>query len=215
MDVHAVLASEYNLQRLVLPNLIARWLLKQGFRLSFANQTFDMRLVPLMSRRYIAELISEPIITESDAYSYVMQFWLDPLSDREKPILFQKTRVRRWRTDKVFIKWNRSKSMYLRRQAGYLETAHRQDIFTRITVRNFGGRNIDYVGKQADVYRLIPIGGSVPNLEDFLANPRQHQTTALMPMENRNAKSSSGIGIGIRVWRSSSYFQQTECAVHP
>jgi len=179
--------ADYQLQRLILPNLIARWLIKQGFQLQLQDNLYSLRLVPLMSRRYVAELITEPEEHGGELYSLVMWFWLNPIPYENRPFLMHKTGMRRWATEEVKIYGKRSKSLYLRRSAGYLENAPRNDIFTRITVRGDWGK-VDYLGKQANFLDLLHFEGELPPIVDFLKDPTSFQSHALMPLENRDLK---------------------------
>lgn len=179
--------SDYQLQRLILPNLVARWLIKQGYQLPLQDKLYSMRFVPLMSRRYVAELISEPEEHDGELYSLVMWFWLSPVPYENSPYLMHKTGMRRWANEEVKIYGKRSKSLYLRRSAGYLENAPRDDVFTRITVRGEWGK-VDYLGKQANFLDLLHFEGELPPIVDFLKDPTSFQSHALMPLENRESK---------------------------
>ncbi len=180
--------ADYALQRMILPNLIARRLVSQGFQLSLAGHTYPLYLVPIMSQRYVAELITAPIVRENESFSFVLRFWLEHLPYEPTPKLLHKAGIRRWAGDEVKIYYNRSKSLYLRRAAGYLENASRSDVFTRLTVKAFSSKEISYVGKQAEMIELLPLEGELPMIKDFLQNPSAFQATALMPIEGRDSQ---------------------------
>lgn len=188
--------ADFDLQRLVIPNLVARWLLKQGFTFELSGNTYDLRLVPLVSQRYVTELITEPIIRETGIFSFVLRFWLEQIPYQQSPVLLHKIGVRRWATEEVKIGYRRGKSLYLRRSAGYLDSIPRNDVFTRLTVKRYGNKPAEYAGKQANVFKLLPIGGTVPPIADFLADPMSFQQMALMPIENRDSRYHS-IGTGL------------------
>ncbi len=175
------------LRRMLLPNRIARWLVEQGFELRLSGSTYPLRLVPLMSTRYAAELITEPIRFHDDLFSFVVRFWMMPLAGEAAPVLLHKTSVRRWARDEVTIYYRQGKSLYLRRAAGYLDDAPRRDVFTRVTVKSFGRDRLGYLGKQADLLDLLPLEGELPPVEAFLMNPTAFEDQALMPLRSRDA----------------------------
>jgi len=57
-------AIDMRLKRMLLPSLTARWLLRQGYQIALEDNTnelyYPLRLVPLMTQRFMAELVSEP-----------------------------------------------------------------------------------------------------------------------------------------------------------
>src|SRR5690606_20083242 len=93
-----LMTSDNRLKRMLLPGLAARWLLDQGYQLTLDtavdNQAFPLRLAPLMTRRYTAELITEPVGEAAD-HSYVLRFWLERLPSTDEGCLGGGASVRR------------------------------------------------------------------------------------------------------------------------
>lgn len=180
--------ADDGLRRMLIPNLLVRWLIANQPVLSLAGRQHSLRLVPLMNRRYVAELVSEPIIEGNESFALVMRFWLASIPGQAESVLMHKTGIRRWANRRPWIEQGHSKSVYLRRASGYLDKAPRVDVFTRLTVRWFG--RFDYVGKQADLFKLLSLEGELPDAHDLIDDPAQFQQQVLIPIETRDASSS-------------------------
>ncbi len=199
------------LQKLLLPGLIAGWLLEQETPFQFKlgrkrdpEEIHEMRLVPIMSERGFAELVSEPRKTRSGAFSFVLRLWMQPV-----PLvglaLFARASVRRWHTRPLLSpqnwvespKRNRNKSVYFRRETGYLEKDESsQIVFSRVRLRHFnkGGAKLHWVGNQAKVLEKTSYEGEFPDAETLARKPREYMEKFLLT-KPAGAKDSTKTGL--------------------
>ncbi|GEM_PF-1283962 len=216
------------LRRLLLPGLIARWLISRQFKLNFGDQIIPLRIAPLMTQRNAAELISEPIANKNgELFSYVLRFWMDTLPPNGEWVLLHRISIRRWLSESlinkdtniVFFKKGRCKSVFLRRFTGYLDAAPKEDVFARLTLKNTDGKaaGLRWVGHQAKVFNLLHINSmkeQLPEVEDLLKNPLAFRDQLLIPMENSDARYSS-IGKGLPIDDHRRIFDQLAVCLAP
>lgn len=202
------------LQKMLLPGLVARWLLDKKFALTLDGHNDDhvmpLRLVPLMTQRYMAELITEPLETDqiqkskkgNQLFSFVLRLWLETIPGSHQLALFCRTSVRRWMnkplvskkddgTGYVSIPFGRGKSVYLRRSSGYLDGTTPKDVFTRVTIKHAPIGEINWTGYQPEVFKLLKLEGEPPVIQEFVSHPYNFYDQALITMENRESKNAS------------------------
>ncbi len=198
--------ADNQLRRMLLPGLVVRWLLDQGFNLNLegSKAPFALHLVPWTARHYVAELLTDPIPENDSLYSFVMRFWVEPLPGTGALCLYHKTSVRRWRmtpfveNGSIYIKRGRGKSVYLRRSTGYLDDKPMSDVFARITLKRFGTTmdSLRWVGFQSRVFKLLELDDTFPEADMFGSAPQQFQERMLATMENRESKTQD-VGTGL------------------
>lgn len=197
--------ADVKTKQMLLPGLLARWLLDNGFSLRLeqagSDSEFPLRLVPLMTQRYKAELITEPIEQENELFSFVMRFWVEPMPGAL--CLHHRVSVRRWahipliNGTWVNLKRGRGKSVFLRRTVGYLdaetdeEITPYDDVFSRITMKyvGVGVDGLRWVGNQARVFESLGLNGAPPPVQTLTENPAGYRDRALITIENRDSKS--------------------------
>lgn len=202
-EIIDLMTADDHLKRMLLPGLAARWLLDQGYQFTLEtavdSQAFPLRLAPLMTRRYTAELITEPVGEAAD-HSYVLRFWLERLPSTGEWCLLGKASVRRWQVRPlvnekgyVSLTYNRGKSVYLRRSAGYLDNQPRKDVFSRLTLKllDKGIDGLHWLGKQAEVFQQLRIGGSLPAIQEMVSDPFACRDSVLITMENQDSDDDS------------------------
>ncbi|NJR12496.1 DUF3962 domain-containing protein [bacterium] len=203
--------ASMEMQKRLFPSLVTRWLLTQPYQFMLEGkmgpQAMPLRLVPLMSSRQHAELMTEPQELRGILVSFVLRFWIETMPGTGELVLYQKTSVRRWmqgsliRDNRVRLKWHRNRSVYLRRHTGYLDRQPRQDVFSRISMRFNGGgaQGLHWVGNQANVFGQEGVGEAFPNSLEFAQNLNAHRDQLLIAMEARDAQNSSvSAGLNIR-----------------
>ncbi len=193
-------AAPLQLKRMLLPALVARSLLDQGYQLPLDSAAgtvmLPLRLVPLMTQRYIAELISDPLSSGADQYSIVLRFWVEPMPGFETLWLYCRPSVRRWEGrpliegNNVFLKRGRSRSVYLRRSTGYVDDTAITDVFCRLTMKHLGGgpNNLRWVGNQAKVFRALDLKGDFPEAVELAVHPEQYRDDMLIVLESRQSQ---------------------------
>jgi hypothetical protein len=162
----------------VFPALVARWLLHQKHLLTLESEAglhpMPLRLVPLMSMRNHAELMTEPEMHEGQLVCFVLRFSLQtvPMNGREEFVLHQRTLVRRWVSkpqivpsnkgegEFVRLRWGEGRIVYLRRHTGYIDRQPRTDVFSRITLKyvHSGLEGLRWVGiRQSFLQRCLSV----------------------------------------------------------
>jgi len=203
--------ASIEMQKRLLASLVTRWLLTQPYQFTLegkmGTQAMPLRLVPLMSSRQHAELMTEPQELRGMLVSFVLRFWVETMPVTGELVLYQKTSVRRWMQgslisdNRVRLKWNRNRCVYLRRHTGYLDRQPRQDVFSRISMRFDGGgaQGLHWVGNQANVFGQEGIGEAFPTPLDFAQDLNAHRNQLLIAMEARDAQNSRvSAGLNIR-----------------
>ncbi|MCC7452334.1 MAG: DUF3962 domain-containing protein [Anaerolineae bacterium] len=207
-EIIDLMTADDQLVRMLLPGLVARYLLDREYQLTLETsagvEMLPMRLAPLMTRRYTAEIISEPRGERLD-HSYVLRFWVDRMPATGEWVLLAKASMRRWMIkpfitpnkktggEYVGLAYGRGKSVYLRRASGYLDSQPHQDVFARVTLKWFGDgvSGLNWVGKQAEMFTALHIGGRLPPATDVGRDPAAHRDHVLVTMENKDVDSDS------------------------
>jgi hypothetical protein len=200
-------ASE-QLSRFVLPGILIRWLLANGYRLVLptieGERSFTMRLVPLMTLRNAAELMSEPEKASDDAwYSFVVRLWLERLPHSPSPCLLFRLSTRRWRSHPLLngrfldMQLNQNKSVYWRRTTGYLSDTAQEDVFARVHLRcvRYGESGLRWAGLQPIVLNQLNIRDALPDCVDLARQPISYFPDLLITAHQRD-KDTHPIGIG-------------------
>ncbi len=206
--------ADLKTKQMLLPGLVSRWLLDEGFSLTLASDGGDvicpLRLVPLMTQRYRAELITEPKKEEDELFSFVLRFWVEPMPGAL--CLHHRISLRRWmhlpliNGTWVNLKYRRGKSVYLRRTIGYLDTDDDEksqtydDVFSRITMKYLGGGvdGLQWVGNQARVFGQLGLDNAPPPIRALAENPQAYYERALITVETRDSESHE-IKTGLQV----------------
>jgi hypothetical protein len=174
--------STYSLRRRILPALMTRAVLDDGFQLTLttgkAERTIPFRLVPLMDMQGKAQLISEPESYRDRRFSFVLKLWLERTPPNDSEVLMGRLGVRRWintpqvHRDHLSIKGNAAISVYWQRTTGYLSRSAPRQVFTRLALRRMGDQVV-WVGQQAALLRILQWGEELPEAEALIRDPAQ------------------------------------------
>lgn len=192
------------LKRRLLPGLITRWLLSQGYSMVLSEQHHALKAVAATEHAETAELMTEPKRYSSDhpenntqSYSYVLRFSVLDTPEANALTFAHRLVVRRWLNKRPYIKYGGKRSVYLRWAPGYLDKKRHENVYGRVKISYVGGKQpVIWIGNQARVFGDLPQAQvTFPPAEVFLNDPSAHHETCLVPATTSDFENEVGTGV--------------------
>ena len=201
-----------DLKKLLLPGLVARWLMARGFELTLTSKDGDhhipLHFVQLMTARNTVELISDPQAYGDEIGSFVLRFWLENRPQTGELCLLHRLSVRRWLhrsmvTDYGYITLPKyqNKSVFVRGRTGYLDSEKPTDVFSRIRLRlvSYDGEKVQWIGQQAALLERLQLE-PIPSALDLLRDPSAYRHQLLVTRDHKNQEQAgkrTSLGTGL------------------